>query len=163
MAYLRALLIATSLLLLCGCQEKNTLLNMDGTPIGASVFDYSSNYSGTASFVIDHKEFKGDWRVIKVFDEATAKRHRLTGSLSYQEYLLGNSPDQLKHGHAALQAQDGVELSCDFYFRITPRTGQCRLGGMPLEIVVGLDASLAENIAETQGAHHVRSITNQFN
>lgn len=134
MIQLRALFAAFFLLGLCGCQDNFTLLNNNNVPVGKATLDYSGNSRGTARFLIDNKEFKGSWSVVKIYEDPPAQRFRLTGTRSYEDYMLGNTADQLRHGHAVLLDQGGAQLNCDFYFRTEPRAAQCSLGGKTLDL-----------------------------
>jgi len=118
---------------LTGCQEETfTLLSKDGQVLGSGTIDAS----GLAHVHLSGTEYTGNWKTSNIYDEALAKRHRLAGTRSYEAYMLGNTPDQLQHGHALLTSSDGAELICDVFYQRQPRLGNCIINGESLELSI---------------------------
>ena len=125
----KAILAAGFLLTLTACKLDLTLLDSDNVMVGNGTLEVRASFPSPAHVVMNGKEFAGTWSATKVYEEDVAKRHRLLGARSYEEYMQGNARDQLWHGRAVLTAQDSTEMVCDFYYRAQPESGNCSVDG----------------------------------
>lgn len=130
-----------AILALTACQESVTLLGKDNAVLGNGTIEPN----GAVHVLLSGKEFSGIWKSTDIYDEETAKRHRLAGTRSYEAYMLGNTPDQLRHGHAVLTAQDGTEVICDVLYHGQPRLGNCIIDGESLELVIKQSSEAQES------------------
>ena len=129
-------ILATFVMLaLTACQEDVSLLSENGAVIGKGTLVISAS-STSVNFIINNKAFTGSWKTTNAYDSEDEKRYQLMGSRSYEIYTMGNAPDQLRLARAQLVAQDGTEMTCDFYYRRQPRLGNCNMAGEPLKLVM---------------------------
>lgn len=132
----KAILVVSILLTLAACKHDLTLSDANDVIVGNGTFEVSANSPSPAHVVLNGKEFTGTWNTTKVYEEDVAKRHRLISSRSYDTYMQGNAPDQLRLGHAVMTAQDGTEMTCDFYYRAQPKAGKCNVDGKELKLTL---------------------------
>ena len=130
----KVILAVSILLTLTACKQNLTLSDANNVIVGNGTLEVSANSPSPVKISIDGKEFSGTWSATKVYEEDVAKRHRLISTRSYDAYMQGNTPDQLRHGRAVLAAQDGTELTCDFYYRGQPKAGECNIDGKELKL-----------------------------
>lgn len=123
-------------LVLSACQEDVVLLGENGVVIGKGTLVTNLNPPSLVSFTINGKAYTGSWRITNVYDPKDEKRYKLMGSRSYENYMAGNAPDQLKIAHAELLAEDGTGMTCDFSYRRQPKEGSCSAGGKTLKLIM---------------------------
>jgi hypothetical protein len=128
------LLTIGSLLLLSACHQEFTLLDSHNLIVGNGSLESSANSPSPVKAVINGKVFTGIWKAENVYEADMAKMHRLLGTRASNEYLIGNSSHQLKHGQALLTAQDGTHMECDFDYRTQPVSGSCNIDQSVLTI-----------------------------
>lgn len=124
------------LLTLTACKQDYILRDADNTIVGKGTLEVSANFPSPAHIDINGRRFSGSWSATRVYEADVAKRRRLLGTRSYEEYMQGNARDQLWHGQANLKDQNGTEMTCDFYYRGQPKSGSCKVDGTVLKLAV---------------------------
>ncbi len=132
----KTVMAVSMLLILTACKQDFTLQDTDGVIVGIGALEFNANFPAPAYFTINERKFSGSWSSDKVYEEDLAKRHRLISSRSYDAYMQGNTADQLRHGHAAMAAQDGAKMECDFYYRTRPKLVDCNVDGRLLKLTM---------------------------
>lgn len=128
------LLIVSAISLLTACKQDIALLDTDNTVVGKGVLEITASFPSPIKLAMDGKEFSGTWSRKKIYEAEVAKRHRLISTRSYEEYMRGDSRDQLYLGQASLTAQDGSVMACEFYYRAQPKEGTCKTGDKDLKL-----------------------------
>ncbi len=132
----KAMLAVGMLLTLAACKQDFTLRDANNAIVGSGTLEVSANAPSPAYVDMNGRKFSGNWSATRVYEADVAKRHRLLGTRSYEEYMQGNARDQLRHGQANLTDQNGTEMVCDFYYRGQPKSGSCNLEGAILKLEV---------------------------
>lgn len=125
----KSVLAISAMLFLTACKQDIALLDADNKVVGNGVLEVSANFPSPIKISMEGKEFSGTWTRKKIYEAEVAKRHRLISTRSYEEYMRGDSIDQLHLGQAVLTAQDGAEMACEFYYRAQPKEGICKING----------------------------------
>lgn len=132
----RVMLAVGMLLPLAACKQDFTLRDANNTIVGTGTLEVSANAPSPAYVDMSGRKFSGSWSATRVYEADVAKRHRLLGTRSYEEYMQGNARDQLRHGQANLADQNGTEMVCDFYYLGQPKSGSCNLEGAVFKLSI---------------------------
>ena len=125
----KIMLAVGMLLILTACKQDYLLRDANNTIVGTGTLEVSANFPSPAYVDMNGRKFSGSWKATRVYEADVAKRHRLLGTRSYEEYMQGNARDQLWHSQANLTDQNGTKMVCDFYYRGQPKSGSCNLEG----------------------------------
>ncbi len=132
----KSVLAISVMLFLTACKQDIALLDADNKIVGKGVLEVSANFPSPVKISTGGKEFSGTWTRKKIYEEDVAKRHRLISTRSYDEYMRGDSADQLYLGQAVLAAKDGAAIACEFYYRTQPKEGICKIDGAELKLTL---------------------------
>lgn len=128
-----AALIAIIAVSLTACTDI-ILSDENGNAVGK--LEVTANSPSPSHLTLNGKEFTGQWDVTKIYEEKVAKSRRLVSDRAYTEYMAGNYPDQLKHGHASFTGADESKVECDFYYRRRPHEASCQMDGKSLKLIM---------------------------
>ena len=110
---------------LAGCSYEAQLLRPDTSPAGVGTVDLHANPPHRLSLELEGKVYQGDWTGVPIDDLNALRRREGPFSRHYQRHFSGLERSYHKKVTAALVAQDGSRLDCQWRDTLGQGRGSC--------------------------------------